>query len=133
MCWALGGLFLSAFLSSTILPGNSEAVLLGLLAFAPENWKVLVLMAVLGNVLGAVLTVWLARKLPAPATQGRAAGLALRWGPPSLFLSWVPVAGDVLCAAAGWLRWPWLPVVCWIVAGKTLRYLLLAGIALHWL
>lgn len=131
--WALAGLFASAFLSATLLPGNSEAALLALLAYAPQSWLMLVLVAGAGNVLGALLTVWLARRLPQPPGQGRAARLALRWGPPSLFFSWVPVIGDALCAIAGWLRWPWRPVLGWVVAGKMLRYLLLAGLALHWL
>ena len=44
-----------------------------------------------------------------------------------LLLSWVPLLGDALCVAAGWLRLAWWPCVLWLTLGKTLRYLLLAG------
>ncbi|MBE9610159.1 YqaA family protein [Chitinilyticum piscinae] len=129
--WLLAGLFASAFLSATLLPGNSEAVLLALLGQTQRDWLLLVLVATVGNVLGGLLTVWLGRRLPAPQRQGRLYGLAERWGPVSLLLSWVPVAGDALCGLAGWLRWSWGAVCVWLALGKALRYLLLAGLALQ--
>jgi membrane protein YqaA with SNARE-associated domain len=47
-----------------------------------------------------------------------------RWGPPALFLSFVPLAGDALVLAAGWLRLPPLYSALWIALGKGFRYLL---------
>lgn len=44
------------------------------------------------------------------------------WGMPVLLLSWLPVVGDSLCLAAGWLRLPWLPGLVLIALGKGLRY-----------
>ncbi len=127
----LAGLFGSAFVSATILPGNSEAALLALLHFQPQIVVVAVGVATLGNVLGGLTTVWLGRRLPS-APEGRAVQLARRLGPVSLLLSWLPLAGDALCGVAGWLRWPWLPVILWITVGKAARYALLAGLSLHY-
>ena len=39
--------------------------------------------------------------------------------------SWVPVAGDPLCLAAGWIGIPWIPALVYIGLGKALRYGLL--------
>ncbi len=127
----LAGLFGSAFVSATILPGNSEAALLTLLHFKPQAAVAAVAVATLGNVLGGLTTVWLGRRLPA-TTEGRAVRLARRFGPASLLLSWLPLVGDALCGVAGWLRWPWLPVILWITLGKAARYALLAGLSLHY-
>ncbi|BCL74519.1 membrane protein [Jeongeupia sp. HS-3] len=122
--WWLPGLFASAFLSATLLPGNSEAALAAYLYQAPQHWLLAVLIATLGNSLGGVVTVWMGRRLPRKELPARAAWLK-RWGPLALVLSWVPVAGDALCAGAGWLRWPWRQVLPWLVIGKLLRYLAL--------
>jgi membrane protein YqaA with SNARE-associated domain len=48
-----------------------------------------------------------------------------RWGPPALFLSFLPLVGDVLVVAAGWLRLPLGRSMLWIAAGKATRYLVL--------
>jgi len=42
-----------------------------------------------------------------------------------LLLSWLPVIGDPLCAAAGWLRLHWLLSLVFIGVGKTARYAVL--------
>ncbi|MFO8023832.1 hypothetical protein [Thiohalophilus sp.] len=39
-----------------------------------------------------------------------------------LLLSWLPVIGDPLCVAAGWLRIHWLLSLVLIGIGKTARY-----------
>ncbi|AOY01763.1 YqaA family protein [Jeongeupia sp. USM3] len=124
----LPGLFASAFLSATLLPGNSELALAAYLYQAPQQWLIAVAVATLGNTLGGVVTVWMGRRLPRKELSPRTAWLA-RWGPLSLALSWVPVVGDALCAAAGWLRWPWKQILPWLIAGKLLRYLALVPLA----
>ena len=46
---------------------------------------------------------------------------------PALLLAWVPLVGDPLCVAAGWLRAnPWLAAV-FMAAGKFARYLAIDG------
>ena len=118
----LAGLFASAFLSATVLPGNSEAALLAALHFKPSLGLLAVAVASLGNILGGVLTVWLGRKLP-PVPQKPWLQSVQKLGPISLLLSWVPIMGDALCGVAGWLRWPWLAVIAYLSVGKILRYL----------
>ena len=118
----LVGLFASAFLSATVLPGNSEAALLAALHFKPSLGLVAVAVASVGNILGGLLTVWLGRKLP-PAPQKPWLQTLQKLGPISLLLSWVPIIGDALCGVAGWLRWPWLVVIAYLSVGKILRYL----------
>jgi membrane protein YqaA with SNARE-associated domain len=49
-----------------------------------------------------------------------------RFGALALLLSWLPVIGDAMCAAAGWLRVPWWAATIAMAAGKLARYLALA-------
>jgi membrane protein YqaA with SNARE-associated domain len=52
-----------------------------------------------------------------------------RWGSPVLLLSWVPLLGDPLCVAAGWLRLnPWWATL-FIALGKFGRYWVIAVLA----
>jgi membrane protein YqaA with SNARE-associated domain len=55
-------------------------------------------------------------------------GLALlqRYGSPVLLLSWVPLIGDPLCVAAGWLRINAALATLFIALGKFARYLIIA-------
>jgi len=121
----LAALFASSFLSATLLPGGSELVLAGVLALRPEQLVAALTLATLGNTLGGMSTWALARLLPGKADTGRLAWVR-HHGAPILLLSWVPVIGDALCAAAGWLRLAWLPCLLWMAAGKLLRYALVA-------
>lgn len=118
---SLGALFVSSFLAATLLPGGSEAVLYGVLQYHPElRWPALGV-ATLGNTLGGLSSYLIGRLIP---QKNVLKGLAMvqRWGSPVLLLSWVPLIGDPLCVAAGWLRLnPWLSTL-FIAAGKFARY-----------
>ncbi len=128
--FALGSLFLSAFLSATLAPGGSEGLLAWLLVQTGlPAWQLWV-SATLGNTLGA-MTTWLlgtslalgwASRRSADRISDSALRWLRRWGLPALLLSWLPVVGDGLCLAAGWLRLPWLPGLVLIAVGKGLRY-----------
>jgi membrane protein YqaA with SNARE-associated domain len=125
----LGGLFLAAFIASTLFPASSEAVLAGLTASGAYNPWLLIATASLGNVLGATvnwaLGRWAAetRWVQKNARLARARQWFQHYGAWSLLLSWVPVIGDPLTLAAGLaqLRFPLflLPVAL----GKVGRYL----------
>ncbi|HEX8987722.1 MAG TPA: YqaA family protein [Rhodocyclaceae bacterium] len=117
----LAGLFLSSFLSATLLPGSSEAVLFAVLRLHPEQAVWALALATVGNTLGGMTTYGMARLVP-QKLAARPLAMAQRWGTPVLVLAWAPVIGDLLCAAAGWLRLPWLSSTLWMAAGKAARY-----------
>jgi membrane protein YqaA with SNARE-associated domain len=129
-----GGLFVSSFLSATLLPGGSEAVLAGLLLTHQGAVVPLVILASLGNTLGGLTNIVIGRLLPQQSQQGRWQGTATAWlhrfGPAALLFSWLPVIGDLLCVVAGWLRLSWFPVLIFLALGKTLRYCLVAAATL---
>ncbi|MFC0228554.1 YqaA family protein [Serratia aquatilis] len=131
---AVMSLFGSSFLSATLLPGNSEIVLVALLTNSSVSPGFLVLAATLGNTLGGLTNVIIGRLLPAMKPQRgleTALGWLNRYGPAALLLSWVPVVGDLLCVLAGWLRMPWAPVTLFLCVGKALRYIILTMITLQ--
>ncbi len=111
---SLLSLFASSFLSATLLPGSSEAVLVGMLLSGISKPWILVLIATMGNSLGGLTNVILGRFFPLREKsrwQEKATGWLRRYGAATLLLSWMPVMGDLLCLLAGWMRIPWGPVV----------------------
>ena len=129
-----GSLFGSSFLSATLLPGSSKAVLIALLISQKGSIYGLLLAASVGNTLGGLTNIILGRLMP-PKGQGRWHDTAMTWlhrlGPAALLLSWLPVVGDLLCVLAGWLRFAWLPSVLFLAIGKTLRYIVIATATLQ--
>ena len=137
--WQTHGLwlmFFSAFLSATILPGNSEIVfvtlaapkvLVGSLLSADIFW--LVFLATAGNPLGSLTTYWIGRWFPKIDSKNDRTLWAInkiqRYGAITLLLSWLPIVGDVFCAVAGWLRLKWLSCLIFMTIGKGLRYIAL--------
>jgi membrane protein YqaA with SNARE-associated domain len=119
-------LFTSAFVSATLLPGNSEAALLLFLHSFPDRTASAVAVATAGNTLGGLTSYWIGRLIPR-TPDGRAVALLRRWGTPALLLSWVPVIGDVLCVGAGWLRLDARLSALHIALGKAARYAVLAA------
>lgn len=131
---ALTSLFGSSFLSATLLPGNSEVLLVGLLTAGSASPIALVFFASLGNTLGGLTNVVIGRLLPELKPQRGlrlATGWLQRYGPAALLLSWLPVIGDLLCVLAGWLRMPWAAVTFFLCVGKALRYIILTMITLQ--
>jgi membrane protein YqaA with SNARE-associated domain len=123
----LGTLFVSSFLAATLLPGGSEAVLFAVLKLHPEQFWPALGVATLGNTLGGLSSYLLGRLIPQTKPLK---GLATvqRWGSPALLLSWVPLLGDPLCVAAGWLRLnPWWSTL-FIAIGKFGRYWVIAAL-----
>lgn len=124
----LGGLFLSAFLAATLLPGGSELAFVAYLKWQPGSAWLALMVATLGNTLGGLTTVWLGRRLPV-APQGRhfprLEAWMRRFGAFTLLFSWLPLVGDAMCLLAGWQRVAWLPATVYILLGKGLRYLAL--------
>ena len=122
---SLTALFASSFLAATLLPGGSEAVLFGVLKLHPAEFWPALAVATTGNTLGGMTSYLLGRIIPqTKPLKGLAA--ARKYGSPVLLLSWVPIVGDPLCVAAGWLRFnPWLSLL-FIAVGKFARYWVIA-------
>jgi membrane protein YqaA with SNARE-associated domain len=125
---SLGGLFLSAFLSATLLPGGSEVVLWAVVRQDAALFWPAIAVATAGNTLGGMSS-WLIGRLIAVKMPPRGLKWVQDWGILVLLLSWVPVVGDGLCVAAGWMRLNWFRSLLCIAAGKLARYLVIASLA----
>ena len=131
---SLWGLFASAFLASTLLPGGSEAVFGYLLLQQQYPASTLILVAGVGNTLGGMTSWGIGRLLALrydyqhshKAELVRAMQRLHRYGAPVLLLSWLPVIGDPLCLAAGWLCISAWSALLYIALGKLARYAVLA-------
>lgn len=130
------GLFLTALAAATVMPVQSEAVLIGLLL---SDYPPLLLVAVAstGNILGSVINWILGRGIerfrdrPWFPVSAAALDSAQRWycryGKWSLLLSWVPFIGDPLTVVAGVLREPFPVFLLLVATAKIGRYLVLAA------
>ena len=135
----LWSLFASSFLASTLLPGGSEAILAyaAYEKLAPHSllWGVATLGNTLGGISSWVIGWWLSQRFPGRwllrAEHEKAFHRIRHYGPPLLLFSWMPIIGDPLCLAAGWMGIRLSTSVFYIGLGKGLRYaLLLSGIFL---
>jgi len=135
---ALLTVFLSALVAATILPAQSEAILVYHLTQQPDQVILLVAVASLGNVLGSVINWVLGRFLrrfqhhrwfPAsPEKLDQAQRMYDKFGRFSLLLSWVPIIGDPITIVAGIMREPLIRFVVWVSFAKAGRYIFLATI-----
>ena len=124
---SLWALFASSFLAATLLPGGSEFVFAGILNAKPLLYWPALAVATVGNTLGGMSSYLIGRVIPQ-----RAELKGLKWvqsyGSPVLLAAWVPILGDPLCVAAGWLRInPWLSTL-FMTIGKFARYLTIAAV-----
>lgn len=128
------GLFLASFLAATILPLGSEVVFVGLLAAGLNGWTC-VGVASVGNWLGGMTNYWLGhlgkiewieKYLKVKKTkidrmqlwlEGKGAWMA--------FFSFLPVVGDVIALALGYMRANIYIVNVSMFLGKLLRYILI--------
>ncbi len=136
-----GGLFLTAFAAATILPLQSEALLVALLSLQEHPVWLLIAVATTGNVLGSVLNWWLGRWIEhyrdrrwfpsSPERIEAAQQRYQRYGQWSLLLSWAPIIGDPLTVVAGLMREPLGRFLILVSVAKLGRYLVLAAITLQ--
>ena len=131
------GLFLSALLSATLLPGSSEVLLLGLLQQGHDSlllWG----WATAGNTLGSVVNWWLGRYLLhfqhrrwfpfKPETLARSQQWFQKYGVWSLLLAWAPVIGDGITFVAGVMKVRAGIFLLLVFVSKATRYALLLGL-----
>ncbi len=128
-------LFLVSFLSATLLPLGSEAVLLYDVSQGHPVW-LLWFVAMVGNTLGAVVNYWLGLKGEAwlerkgylsSVKMQKAHGRFEKWGGWVLLLSWAPVIGDPLTFIAGVLRYDFTKFLLIVACAKGMRYAAVLG------
>lgn len=134
------GLFFAAFAAATLVPAQSEAVLVSLLLGGALSPGLLLAVASAGNVLGSLVNWLLGRSIerfrhrrwfPANERQLEKAQQAYhRYGRWSLLLSWVPIIGDPLTVMAGVLREPLWSFLLLVTVAKGGRYLILAWLTI---
>ena len=128
-------LFLSAFGAATLLPLQSEAVLLGLLWQEHHHAALLILVASLGNILGSCVNWYLGMRVeqykhkkwfPVSEQQMlKAQRTYQKYGYWSLLFSWVPIIGDPITLIAGLLKEKFGRFLWMVSLAKTGRYLFL--------
>ena len=120
----LSGLFFSAIMSSTILPGSSEIYVISLINFADHSKYLILTIATLGNSIGSMITFYMGflfrRYKP---NNFRIKKLVLKFGEWSLLLSWVPLIGDIICIVAGYFKLNPIRSLLIIIFSKALRYI----------
>lgn len=135
-------LFISAFGAATLLPLQSEAVLITLLVQAKHSALILIVVATIGNVLGSCVNWYLGLKIeqfkdkkwfPVSAEKmQKAENIYQKYGFWSLFLSWTPVIGDPITLIAGLMKenfWRFLFIVTLAKAGRYIvLYLIYLGV-----
>lgn len=129
---ALLGVFAASFFAATLVPLPSEAALFAYLQLHPDEAALAVAVATLGNTAGGMTSYLIGRLIP-ERTQSRLNPRAVqsvrRYGAPVTVLAWLPVIGDALCVAAGWLRVNWLAALIFMAAGRLARYLAVAAVS----
>jgi membrane protein YqaA with SNARE-associated domain len=127
---ALLGLFAASFAAATLFPLPSEAALFAYLQVHPDRTALAVAVATVGNTAGGMTSYLIGRLIP-ERTQSRLDARAIqsvrRYGAPITLLAWLPVIGDALCVAAGWLRVNWGAALAFMATGRLARYLAVAA------
>ena len=131
MIFALIALVLSGFLSSTLLPGTSEAAFAAFLMYYPEYFILSVVSVTFANSLGSFTTLLIGGFIPNKKKHpDKAEKIIKMYGTPVLFFSFLPIMGDILPLVAGWLRVNKLSAFIFIAAGKFCRYCVIALVTL---
>ena len=128
------GLFIASFLAATILPLSSEIVL-SVLLVNELNPIILLMVATLGNVLGAftnyAIGYWggnvVAEKVLKVSKEEflKSKERFRKYGLFSLFFAWVPIIGDPLTVVAGALKVNLLWFFILVASGKCIRYVVI--------
>jgi membrane protein YqaA with SNARE-associated domain len=127
----LAGLFGAAFAAALLLPFPlpSEAALFAYLQLHPERSVLAVAVATAGNTAGGMVSYLIGRLLPQRKLDAKAVDRLRRSGAPATAMAWLPIVGDALCLAAGWLRMSWPAVLAFSCLGRLARYAVVAGLS----
>jgi membrane protein YqaA with SNARE-associated domain len=125
------GLLAASFLAATLVPLPSEAALYAFLKAHPGEGALAVAVATLGNTAGGMTTYLIGRLFPGTRKLGDTALRRIRrYGAPATFFAWLPVVGDGLSLAAGWLRISWWAVLIFMALGRLIRYIAVAAVSI---
>ena len=123
------GLFAASFAAATLFPLPSEAALFAYLQAYPENVALAVALATVGNTAGGMTSYLIGRFIPQKKLDSKAVRTVQRYGPPITAFAWLPIVGDALPVAAGWLRMNWALVLVFMAAGRFARYVVVAALS----
>lgn len=126
-------LFLSAFISATLFPLGSEALLI---YDIKEGYNIyfLVIVATIGNSLGSLLNYFLGlkgeeylveKKLINEKVILKSKSYFDKYGSISLLFSWLPIIGDPITFVAGILKYDLKKLLIFVIIAKFSRYLFL--------
>ena len=122
----LTGLFFSAILSSTIMPGSSEIYIISLINFSDHSKYLILTIATLGNSVGSMITFYMGFLFRRYKPHNfKVKKIVLKYGEWSLLLSWMPLIGDIICIVAGYFKLNPIRSLLIIVFSKALRYVFL--------
>jgi len=125
----LATLFALSFAAATLVPLPSEASLFAYVHVYPDRAALAVAVATVGNTAGGMTSYGIGRLIPPRNLSARAIEWLRRYGAAATALAWLPVLGDALCVAAGWLRMHWAAVLAFMAAGRLARYIVVASLA----
>jgi membrane protein YqaA with SNARE-associated domain len=120
------GLAAACFLAATLVPLPSEGALLAYLHLRPDHTALAVAVATAANTAGGMTSYLVGRLIPKKRLDSRALAWVRRYGAPATLLAFLPLIGDALCVAAGWLRVPWLGALAFTALGRLARYVIVA-------
>ena len=130
-------IFFACFLSATVIPFGSEAYFL--LLINESNFYGLILIASIGNTLGAILTYWfgwltkwnfIEKYLRVKKSKVKSLDLVLqKYGSLMGFLCWLPIVGDVIAIALGVFKVSPIYTFMTMFLGKLFRYIVLGFLA----
>ncbi|RXJ85014.1 YqaA family protein [Arcobacter cloacae] len=127
-------LFISAFLSATLLPFGSEALLIYNISVGYDIY-LLLFFATLGNSLGSILNYYLGLKgeeylIEKKLLKEKYIDISKRYfdkyGFLTILFAWVPIIGDPITFIAGVLKYDFKKFVILIIISKFSRYLFIA-------
>ncbi len=128
-------LFFVSFISATLFPMGSEAVLLYDLSLG-HSVLLLWFVATVGNTLGSLLNYWLGLKgegflekrgYLSKEKMQKAYRRFEKWGGWALLLSWMPVIGDPITFIVGVLHYDLKKFMMIVALAKGVRYAVVVG------
>ena len=134
----LFGLFLGCMLSATIIPFSSEFLVAGAMKMQAYPLFIIILVASIGNTIGGMISFlmgWLCKwewlekyfKIKREKLE-RIRGHIEKYGVWAALLTWLPIVGDPLAIAMGFMRLnPWWTMLI-MFTGKAVRYIATSGL-----